>query len=386
MKLFLSNLCPSKWPVLLLLIAPLFLSSCASSVRPKALDQIYGAYEQNRTDYYRAQINKLDVAAAASNPGTRNDVINDLVLLIDHNYGKIENSLYNSKAWSDFGGSLISTGLGTAATLTGAAGAKTTLSALVTAIDSTKVSFSKDVLQGQSMIAIIAQMRKLRAEKLVDIRKSMALSVDKYPLSQALDDLMEYYQDGTFVTALQSMTEDAAASKKAADNELKDLKGSYSFTDDSVTLRNYWKPNGVVNAAHAAQLKSWLAANEPGVDIVSFIYSSQFASDRSKAVAAVVNGNAPAPKPAAGATTAPKTAPASSPAGVSRTADAAPLPENTSTALRDYWKPGGTVNTAHAASLKAWLANNHINTDIATFIDSSQYESERTRAVAELLH
>jgi hypothetical protein len=202
------------------------LSACAGwGGQPKALDTLYDSYEQNRIGYYKALINNL--SATAVDKRERNEIMNDLILLIDHNFARNEKSLYSHKAWADFGGSVTATGLSTAATLTGAAGVKTTLSALVTAIEATKTSFGKDILQGQSILAIVTQMHKLRAEKILDIRESMRNGTTEYPLSYGLVDLLEYHNAGTFVVALQSMTEDAAAKTKEIETELKALKRRY---------------------------------------------------------------------------------------------------------------------------------------------------------------
>jgi hypothetical protein len=51
---------------------------------------------------------------------------------------------------------------------------------------------------------------------------------------------------------------------------------------------NYWKPNGVVNARNAAAFRAWLDSNEKGVDIATFIDSSEYATERSKAIAALI--------------------------------------------------------------------------------------------------
>jgi hypothetical protein len=205
------------------------LLGCASSSSPKAVDALYDAYETDRVAHYKAALGNLrdtDIDAAAATAIGRNQVINDLILIVDHNFAQIERSLYGHKAWADFGGSVAATGLSTAATLSGVEGIKTTLSALVTAIESTKTSFNKDILQGQGMIAILAHMHKARSEKLLDIRKSMKLTPELYPLSYALIDIFEYHQAGTFVVALQGMTEDAAARKKEADQSIKEEKSS----------------------------------------------------------------------------------------------------------------------------------------------------------------
>lgn len=267
------------------------LAGCSNlSGQPKALDTIYDAYEQNRVAHYKEVISRLDLSAAAASQSTRNEVMNDLILIVDQNYYRIEKSLYGHKAWADFGGSVLATGLGTAGTLSGANGVKTTLSALVTAIDSTKTSFNKDILQGQTMIAITAQMRKLRAEKMLEIRQSMKESIGDYPLSQGINDLMNYYNAGTFIAALQSLTEDAAAGKKKAEDQTKAEKFSANYQEDdaSAALQSFWKPNGVVNKEHMATLNKWLKAKGIKVSIPTFISTDTFAAERKQAVAELI--------------------------------------------------------------------------------------------------
>jgi hypothetical protein len=119
------------------------------------------------------------------------------------------------KAWADFSGSVVSAGLGIAG-----GGTAQIMSALVTAVESTKTAVNKDLLQGQTITAIIAKMRALRATKLVLIRQAMQSGLGPYPPSQALIDLMEYHNDGTLVGALQSITEQAAAEKEKARDAL----------------------------------------------------------------------------------------------------------------------------------------------------------------------
>ena len=129
-------------------------------------------------------------------------------------------------------------------------------------------------------------------------------------------------------------------------------------TGSNVALRNYWKPNGVVNTDHAMAFRAWLKDNENGVDIATFIYSSQYATEWSKAVAALIRPNQ---------------------------SENPSVAEDDSTALRNYWKPNGVVNTDHAMAFRAWLKDNENGVDIATFIYSSQYATEWSKAVAALI-
>lgn len=152
--------------------------------------------------------------------------------------------------------------------------------------------------------------------------------------------------------------------------------GNESYTNDSTILRNFWKPDGVVNSVHASAFNAWLKNNEGGVDIATFLYSSQYAGERSKAVADLISGQTKAKPPGAGAPI---------PVKSHNQAESPPLPESDSDALRNYWKPNGVVNAERAAALRAWLNSYEKGIDIATFIDSPEYATERPKAVATLI-
>jgi hypothetical protein len=51
--------------------------------------------------------------------------------------------------------------------------------------------------------------------------------------------------------------------------------------------------------------------------------------------------------------------------------------------LRDFWKPGGSVDEANAKALQEWLSTNDVGTNsIAAFLASEEYRKAREQAVA----
>ncbi len=283
------------WPAGIL--AALILSACSN----QPLDRLYRARE-------RMIVAKLNPPATAPrkspDPGavivpetfveptdapTRNKVINQLVLVIDDHYFRYEYHRYTAKAWGTYVGDVVGIGLSTAGTLTGTESTKTLLSALVTALQGSSAALEKDVLQGQTIIAIVAQMRKARAAKMLDIRRAMGQSLEAYPFDAALVDLLEYYYAGTYLTALQSLTEDAAANAKDARKELRNLRFAYGADSATDRLRDYWKPGGVVDADHAAALRDWIENNTDAPGISPFLYDAQYADDRAAAAAALLD-------------------------------------------------------------------------------------------------
>ena len=132
-----------------------------------------------------------------------------------------------------------------------------------------------------------------------------------------------------------------AASSSLTQSPNPQVPGSYSDV-----LHNYWKPNGVVDAHNAAAFRAWLDSNEKGVDIATFINSSEYAVERPKAAAALMS---------------------------------------LSDVLRNYWKSNGVVNAQNAAVFQAWLYSNEGDVDIVTFINSAKYARERSKAIAALI-
>jgi hypothetical protein len=49
-------------------------------------------------------------------------------------------------------------------------------------------------------------------------------------------------------------------------------------------LRLFWKPMGVANPAHTSILQQWLDHNAKGIDIATFIHSSEYAKRHTQAL------------------------------------------------------------------------------------------------------
>jgi hypothetical protein len=169
---------------------------------------------------------------AQTDPKARNDVLNDYIFLIDTNYNFWEKNTYNKKAFADFGSDFSAATLSTLSGIVtggGVQGAKSLLSFISAGITSTKASFNQDVLQNQSLIAMLANIRASRTKKLVALQSGMykksstddsATVTDRpiaeYSLGQGLVDLASYYQAGTFIGGFQDMMDKAGADKAAA--------------------------------------------------------------------------------------------------------------------------------------------------------------------------
>lgn len=188
---------------------------------------------------------RIDDANNDQSGATRNNLLNDLILLVDLNYYHWEKLVYDKKAYSDFGSAVTATTLSSISSIYKVEEVKTVLSAISSGITSTNVSFSSKVLQDQSLTAVLAKMRANRATQLLKLQASMIAvdtkgnptgptSLSKYSVQQGLIDIAAYYNAGTFVAALQDIIEKAATEKSTADVQANTLKPNSDLVNATV--------------------------------------------------------------------------------------------------------------------------------------------------------
>jgi hypothetical protein len=176
------------------------LSGCVTSYEDQALRKVY----EHHTNAIVEQ-NTANGALVATNPTERNRTLRQLIYLVDCHYENWEKRLFDKKASFDFFGTISVIGVNAVGTLTGGEETKAILHAISGGIEGTKTAVDKDILQGQNTLAIITKMRELRAKKLTPLLEGMHLNMEAYPMEQALIDLGEYYNAGTFTVALQDI-------------------------------------------------------------------------------------------------------------------------------------------------------------------------------------
>lgn len=200
-----------------------------------ALKETYSARVAYLKTTYGTE-NGLENAMANIHTGKeRNELLNNFIFLIDNNYYFYEKHLYNKKSLYDFGSDFAATSLSTASgVMTGGAvtSAKSILSLVSGGITSTRSSVNQDILQNQNLLAIVAKMRAERSKQLVVLQTGMYIKgsteanpLSKYSVDQGLIDLANYYQAGTFVSALQAIVDTAGSQKTEADQQTNEHKG-----------------------------------------------------------------------------------------------------------------------------------------------------------------
>jgi hypothetical protein len=170
--------------------------------------------------------NAITAVKQSRNPEQRNDLLNDLIRAIDLNYYHWEKLLYDKKSFSDFGIDTAVLGLGSAGTYGVADSTVKVLSAISGSLTGTRAAFDSNVLQKQAIPAVIAKMRALRAQGMKDLQNGMMEQVGQryaprpwreYSVTQGLNDLVAYYNAGTFVGAIAVIQADAGKQQKDAE-------------------------------------------------------------------------------------------------------------------------------------------------------------------------
>jgi hypothetical protein len=178
---------------------------------------------------------KNAIARAEVSNTERNVLLNDLILLVDLNYYDWEKHLYDKKAGFDLGTDAALLGLGGATALAGTTELANILGQISTGITGIKSSVDSDLLQKNTIPAMVAKMRAARATQLAKMQAAMTetdrndkpigpSATTVYSIQQGLIDLNIYRVAGTFVGALQDITEKASEEKKTADAKIEELK------------------------------------------------------------------------------------------------------------------------------------------------------------------
>lgn len=229
------------------------LSGCASQ-QGDTLKLVNGANATRLRIDYGSEIQlTAAIRAAQFDPVRRNILLNDLILVIDLNYYEWEKRLYHKKAGFDLGTDAVLLGLGGATALSGTTELANILGQITTGITGLKSSVDSDLLQKNTIPAMVSKMRAARATQLAKMQAAMTKTTSdgnpigpsdtsKYSIQQGLIDLDSYYVAGTFVGALQDITAKAAVEKQAADQTIQDLKPSSSAILQTPELPGGKKP------------------------------------------------------------------------------------------------------------------------------------------------
>lgn len=203
----------------------------------------------------------------------RNAFVDKCVAAIETSYQIFAQNLSTDQKSFAVGSDLAASGVTAAATLAKSARTKTHLTTYASVILGLRGSVEKELFFSKALPALMTQMEASRDVVMARIIQNKARPVTEYTLDGALTDLKAYYAAGTLTGALTEVTADAGRSAATAKMELKRVtEGDYSYTDAGQKLRRYWRPDGAINAANAANLQTWLSTNAGGRSVSELVY------------------------------------------------------------------------------------------------------------------
>jgi hypothetical protein len=280
-----------------LVVSALALGGCSTVTNPGAPDQSFEIEEdlQELEAEFKTKgsvVSFFDIKEADRTPDDRNRFISYRLTLMNIQYIKFIRRFAVEKAQLDTAADILIIGVNLAGTLVGAASTKGILAAISGGTAASRTSISKNFFHEKTVPVLVTAMNAERKQALIPIIEGTVKSLDEYPLTNAISELLIYYQAGTFIGALQAIQKDAGAKEKQAD----EIIATFGVDENTNKLVKWigWDPVAKKFASpdNVTTLLDWLSdpakGNLPGVAIPTFLYGREYAEPRRKAVADLI--------------------------------------------------------------------------------------------------
>jgi hypothetical protein len=150
----------------------------------------------------------------------RDGIINELILIADHNYHAYEGGMTAGRAKNNFYTGALRTSLETAGALITVADTTRVLAGLAAFTGTLHESADKEFFFDNTIDALIIQMRADRTEELVNLLKGRKATYDNYSIETAIGDITNYYRAGTLSSAIVSISKSASAAENLAQTKV----------------------------------------------------------------------------------------------------------------------------------------------------------------------
>lgn len=198
----------------------------------------------------------------------RNDMIIEIGYLIDYQFEEFANGLNSGRTFFNTASDITVISLTTASTLFGAESTKSILSGLATIVEGGQTSIDKHYFQKQTMAALASQMRANRDKAWSSIATNMTKPLGDYSAQQALSELIEYYNAGSLLRALESVEKETAANKKKATEERKaNVTVAFNTDADAKSTQQNFSEWLQSDPANHNLLEAWLNTKKEEFDI-----------------------------------------------------------------------------------------------------------------------
>lgn len=184
----------------------------------------------------------------------RNDLLYTLLFIADHQFYQYENDLLMGRATRDSFIELSSFGLTTATQFATTTRTAKLLSAIAGALGFSRSTLDKNFYSNHALPALVAKMKVLRKEKRNEILSHISKPLTEYPTTLALLEMLEYWNRGTVMGALNAITEDTAlqdlrASGATVNLPQKAASMSSQIESGSLVVRTLERKQGVTRVS-----------------------------------------------------------------------------------------------------------------------------------------
>ncbi len=158
---------------------------------------------------WEKELAETDITAIATRR-ERNDLVYRLIFMSDYRFQRYEADLVLGRATRDSFVDLSMFGINAASTLMTQGASTKMLSAIAGGLGFSRATIEKNFYMNHAAPVLMGKMRALRAEKKNEIVKNLSRGIDSYPASLAIIDVLDYYNRGTMLGALQAISNDTA--------------------------------------------------------------------------------------------------------------------------------------------------------------------------------
>jgi hypothetical protein len=152
----------------------------------------------------------------------RNEMIERGLTVIDSNYANFVNQLYVSRSSGNFIADTIEiTTSGVIGSLQGPAQTLRVLGIGLTAFQGGRTAFDQDFFNKETTSILINQMDTNRSKEYELILTNKNKDISDYPISEAIKDIVNYYNAGTLVRALSALSQQTAVNAQFEKNEIR---------------------------------------------------------------------------------------------------------------------------------------------------------------------
>jgi len=224
--------------------------------------------QQLRSQYFgpdsEADYNKANDATTRQK--IRDEIVYNRMLVADADFADFVRDINSTNNGISIGSDLTAFVLNGLGSTTGDAPTKAALAAASGGIIAANGAVNKDLFYQKTIPAIIAQMETDRLNFEKTILTGLGQSDDIYPLGRANLDLLKLYRAGSINAAITNLTQQSSTAQTTAQTQVDNT--TLSRSQNSVRIRAWLFPNGILDKDKLTQLRNWIASHakiDPGL-------------------------------------------------------------------------------------------------------------------------